>query len=161
VLVAKIQTRFRQIKKPFTFRAVEWSRLTTSVDILRSARSLKCGPCSNIPRSINNREVDVAGQQNNTVQAVVGIIVMVGFIWYFWGGGWQTQTAKYLDQVYNQVADDAVKKYEIAKRNGRPLDVCYQARMVALAYLQAKDETNYAIWKQTESRECSSAGLPR
>jgi len=35
------------------------------------------------------------------------------------------------------------------------------AGLVAASYLQAKDEANYGIWKQTESKDCSRAGIPR
>jgi hypothetical protein len=32
--------------------------------------------------------------------------------------------------------------------------------MVVAAYLQAKDETNYAAWKKTEIADCKAAGMP-
>ncbi len=54
----------------------------------------------------------------------------------------------------DQVAKDAVEQYEIASRHGAASDICVHAMMVSAAYLQAKDEPNYARWKQTEKADC-------
>ena len=59
----------------------------------------------------------------------------------------------------NQVVTDAVDQYHIAKRSGTPIDQCVQARVVAAAYLQAKDEDNYKIWKETEATDCGAVGM--
>src|SRR5690348_7070407 len=96
-------------------------------------------------------------QQNTTIQAIVGVIVAVFIIWYVYGGGSRLS----VQRIFNEVADDAVKRYEIAKRNGDPMDVCVQAGMVVAAYLQAKDEKNYARWKDIEALECRHASVPR
>jgi hypothetical protein len=63
--------------------------------------------------------------------------------------------------IHDQVAADAVEQYEIVSRDGSPIDKCVHAGMVAAAYVQAKDEPNYARWKNTENLVCASAGLPR
>lgn len=57
------------------------------------------------------------------------------------------------------VAEDAVKQYNIAKREGDPIQICVSAGLVTAAYLQAKDEKNYAEWKAVERSVCSAAGL--
>ncbi len=54
------------------------------------------------------------------------------------------------DKIENQVAEDAVKQYNIAKRQGDKMQTYVQCSLVATAYLQAKDETNYNIWKNRE-----------
>lgn len=103
----------------------------------------------------------MAEQKSSTIQAIVSILGVIVVAWYFFGGGLEKQAANNLQKIHNQVANDAVKQYEIAKRNGSPIDVCVQAGMVSAAYLQAKDETNYPRWKQTEKSDCERAGLSR
>lgn len=81
-----------------------------------------------------------------------GLAVGVAFIAIGWlvGGGMQAT-----------VASGAVDQYEIAKRGGDKVDRCVRAGIVAAAYLQAKDEANYATWKQTEKADCKAAGVRR
>jgi len=59
------------------------------------------------------------------------------------------------------VAAQFVEQYQIAKRQGKPTDVCVQAGIVAAAYLQAKDEAGYQQWKRTEQEDCRRAGIGR
>jgi hypothetical protein len=54
-----------------------------------------------------------------------------------------------------------VTEYGIAKRNGNSMDACVQAGFVAAAFLQAKDEASYRQWKDTETLDCKTAGLPQ
>lgn len=68
-----------------------------------------------------------------------------------------TQTT--MQDIKDQVAADAVKQYNIAKRSGGSMDTCVQAGMVAAAYLQAQDESSYRRWKATEKSDCAAAGL--
>ena len=103
----------------------------------------------------------MADEKTNNFQAIWGLIVAVGVIWFFFGGGLEKQAAKDMQGIYNQVSADAVKQYDIAKRSGSAMDACVHAGMVAAAYLQAKDEPNYQRWKSTESSDCTTAGLPR
>ena len=63
--------------------------------------------------------------------------------------------------IEKQVVADAVRQYQIAERQGDRMQICVQAGMVAAAFLQAKDESNYQTWKDTERRRCAAAGLPR
>ena len=65
-----------------------------------------------------------------------------------------------MESAEKQVADDAVKQYEIVKRNGDPADICVHAGLVSAAYAQSKDEENYKKWKEIERAECKSAGMP-
>lgn len=64
-----------------------------------------------------------------------------------------------MQDIENQVAADAVKQYEIAKRNGSAIDAFSAASMVCAAYLQAKDEANYKKWKEIEKQEAQLAGM--
>ena len=58
-----------------------------------------------------------------------------------------------------KVVSDALDRYNNAKRSGTPIDLCVQARVVAAAYLQVKDEENYNIWKETEATDCGAVGM--
>jgi len=64
-----------------------------------------------------------------------------------------------LAKVSDQVALDAVAQYEIAKRQGDPMQICVQAGYVAAAQLQAKHEDQYRRWKATEKADCTRAGV--
>lgn len=70
------------------------------------------------------------------------------------------QVQKEMANIHNQVAEDAVTQYEIAKRNGDKMTTCVQAGLVSAAYLQAKDEANFNKWKATEKSDCAAAGMP-
>lgn len=72
----------------------------------------------------------------------------------------QRRADAFLDDVHAKVASDAVVQYEIAKRNGTPIDRAVHAGIVAAAYLQAKDETNYAKWKAIEKADTEAANSP-
>lgn len=65
-----------------------------------------------------------------------------------------------LNVIENKVADDAVDKYNIAKRQGDKIQICVQAGLVAAAYLQAKDESNYNKWQSIKKSDCRAAGIP-
>jgi hypothetical protein len=93
---------------------------------------------------------------------VLGTLVVAGIaIWWFAGGGFDSQVASDMSKIEDQVATDAVSQYNIAKRQGDPMQVCVQAGTVSAAYLQAKDEANYQTWKRTEAQDCKRAGVPQ
>ncbi|MFZ3065821.1 MAG: hypothetical protein WA277_11130 [Nitrospirota bacterium] len=99
-------------------------------------------------------------KNQSVVGGIVGIIVAIGLVWYFYGGGLEKQAAKEVQQIEQQVAADAVKQYEIAKRSGSAMDAYVHASLVAAAYLQAKDEANYKKWKEIERQEGIRVGMP-
>ena len=70
------------------------------------------------------------------------------------------QSADSSESIEQQVTADAVRQYEIAKRNGSAMDACVQAMQVSMSFLQANDEQNYAKWKDVERMECRSFGMP-
>lgn len=90
---------------------------------------------------------------------IFGTIVIVIFLGYFFGGGLEKQAQKEMDKIENQVALDAEKQYEIAKKNGSDMDAYVQSGMVAAAYLQAEDENNYKKWKEIENELAKKIGL--
>lgn len=65
-----------------------------------------------------------------------------------------------MSEIHDQVSEDAVAQYEIAKRQGDPIQICVQAGLVSAAYLQAQDEANYNRWKSIEDSDCARAGMP-
>lgn len=97
----------------------------------------------------------------SAIQAVFSLILVAAGGWYFFGGGLEQQASKDMHEIENTVAADAVAQYEIAKRNGSAVDACVQAGMVSAAYLQAKNEAQYAAWKATEKADCKLAGVPQ
>ncbi|MFG0232335.1 hypothetical protein [Achromobacter sp. 413638] len=92
---------------------------------------------------------------NRMTRALIGLIVAAGIGWYFWGGGLDRQAANNVQKIHDKVAQDAVEQYQIAAQSGEKRDVCLQARLVAAAYLQAKNESKYKQWKVTEQADCS------
>ena len=66
-----------------------------------------------------------------------------------------------MQNVESKVASDALDQYHIAQHDGSAMDVCVQAGLVSAAYLQAKDEPNYASAKARENADCAKAGLQR
>lgn len=63
------------------------------------------------------------------------------------------------DLLYDQVAEDFEKQYQIAKKQGDPIQICVQAGLVSAGYLQAKNEEKYNYWKSVEKIDCSKAGI--
>ena len=61
-----------------------------------------------------------------------------------------------MDNIYNQVIQDELDKWEIVLKGRDKMEICVQAQMVAAAYLQAKDEGNYLQWKKIEETACAS-----
>ena len=95
----------------------------------------------------------------NKTKGIIGIVVFVILIWFFFGGGLEQQAADQMQTIENQVAEDAVKQYEIAKNSGNAIDAYVHAGIVAAAYLQAQDEPNYKKWKDIEREEAKNAGM--
>lgn len=82
------------------------------------------------------------------------------------GGGMEkvldsvTATPESIDKkIKNQVVEDCLKQYEIAKRSGTARDAYVHAGLVAAAYLQAHDEVNYKVWKEIERKDGLLAGI--
>lgn len=94
-----------------------------------------------------------------SLKIIIGVIVLIIALGFMFGGGVEELANQELQKIENQVAADAVKQYEIAKKNGSATDAYVQAGMVAAAFLQANDEENYKKWKKIEQEEAKNAGL--
>lgn len=64
-----------------------------------------------------------------------------------------------MDSIYQQVIDDSVRQYQLAKKGGDKIDICVMASVVVASYLQANDEANYLKWKRIEKSDCKKAGI--
>jgi hypothetical protein len=103
---------------------------------------------------------------------IIGILVLGAITGWFWLGGGLSTFSKttyqaqqpaaqnMTDDIYNKVTAGAVDQYNIVRRNGSLMEICAQAGVVSAAYLQRRDEANYAIWKATETADCKAAGSP-
>ena len=66
-----------------------------------------------------------------------------------------------MEDIQNRVAEDAVRQYEIAERQGDKMQIYVQAGLVSAAYLQAQDEANYRRWKEVEREAGRRIGINR
>ena len=94
-------------------------------------------------------------------KGVIGAILLVVWLWYWFGGGLKNQATSNLNDIKQQVASDEVKQYEIAKRDGSKMNACVHAGLAAEGYLQAQDESGYQQWKAIENADCADAGVPQ
>lgn len=99
-------------------------------------------------------------KKTSKAKTIFPVIIFIGVLWYFFGGGMDRQVANDMQKIENKVATDAEKQYEIAKNGGDKMQTYVQASLVAAAYLQAKDEVNYNKWKAIEKEEAKNAGMP-
>jgi hypothetical protein len=125
---------------------------------------IKCSECSeNISKKA--KECPKCGHPNKNAdhlsggQVIGGLLLGGAALWFFAGGGLEQQAAKDLQNIENQVAEDSVQEYNIAKNQGDPMQVCVQAGLVSAAYLQANDQKNYNKWKGIEKADCKAAGI--
>lgn len=72
---------------------------------------------------------------------------------------YSSSAESFTSNILDEVANDAVKEYEIANRQGDKMMICVQAGMVAAAYLQAQNEPKYNEWMAIEKSDCRRAGL--
>ena len=97
--------------------------------------------------------------QYKVFSTLIGLVFFGIIFWYLFGGGLEQQATDSLDTIKNQVAEDSVRQYNIAKSQGDLIQICVQAGMVSAAYLQANDQSNYNRWKRIEKEDCRAAGL--
>ncbi len=74
------------------------------------------------------------------------------------GNTFESRTSGYVDpmqSVNEKVISDAKREYQIASSSGTPVDRCVHAGLVAAAYLQAQDQSNYQQWKMREDSDCN------
>jgi hypothetical protein len=91
----------------------------------------------------------------------LGILVVGGLAWYYFGGGLEKQADQDLYRIETKVAQDSVQEYEIANRHGSKIDICVHAGLVAAAYIfRPKMNRIYQRWKSVERKDCAAAGMP-
>lgn len=127
---------------------------------------IKCSSCDNeisqkAPTCPKCGHPNEKAKHLSGAQVLASLALAGGLIWFLAGGGLEMQAARDMQKIENQVAADAVRQYEIAQREGNPMQMCVQAGLVSAAYLQAKDETNYQKWKRIEGEDCGRAGGSR
>ena len=113
-----------------------------------------------LQKSGDDSSSEQSGGGQKTVGSVLGIFLIIGAVWYFWGGGIEVRTEQITNDINQQVISDVLQQYNIAKANGTKIDACVRAGLVAEAYLQAHDERNYSAWKNIEFLDCDEAGVP-
>lgn len=52
---------------------------------------------------------------------------------------------------------EAVTAYEQARTGGQPLDLCVKAKLVAIAYEDAREPANASAWRAREKEDCQAA----
>ncbi|WP_411287705.1 hypothetical protein [Phenylobacterium sp.] len=60
-------------------------------------------------------------------------------------------------RVDNLRLQDAVSGYETARKGGDLLDMCVKAKLVRIAYADARDTGNSAAWTAREAEDCRLA----
>jgi hypothetical protein len=98
--------------------------------------------------------------KSGAVKGIISLVVLAFVIYFFFGGGLEKQAASDMNKIENQVADDAVKQYNIAKQSGDKIDIYTHSSLVAASYLQAKDSVNYLKWKAIQKEDAKAAGMP-
>ena len=63
------------------------------------------------------------------------------------------------DFAVGSAAEDQIKVYDIAKKNGAKMETCTQAMVIGQLFLQSKDETRWKEWKAKEVEDCKAAGM--
>jgi hypothetical protein len=91
------------------------------------------------------------------VVIAVIVLIVIGAL----SGGKDELVKEEMQKIENQVAEDAVKQYNIAKENGNAMDAYVQAGMVKAAYLQANDTENFKKWTAIEAEESKNVGLTK
>lgn len=124
---------------------------------------IKCKSCSEdiSPKAATCPKCGHPNKQGSTARTIFYLLVIGWVLWMIFGVGSEQLLQQNMETAHNQVADDAVQQYQIAKRQGDRIQICVQAGMVTAAYLQAKDEASYQSWKSIEASDCRAAGLPR
>jgi hypothetical protein len=88
---------------------------------------------------------------------IVSALILVAAIWI---GSSASSSNEVIKPYQDQVAQDFVDQYEMAKEHGTPTDMCVRAQLVAEGYLQAENEAKYREWRAVQKADCKAAGVP-
>ncbi len=90
------------------------------------------------------------------------IFILLILIYFLFTTG-SSDTGQYqTNETKNQVAQEAIKQYNIVKRNGSGIEASLHAGFVAEAFLQIGDKENYTKWikiKEQEERDAKNANV--
>ncbi len=93
--------------------------------------------------------------KNKKISSLISFVLTVGVLAYFFSGS-------ATKNIYDSTANDLEEQYHMVFRNnGSAIDLCVQAQIVAAGYLQAKNQEKYAVWKETERRDCEKSRASR
>jgi hypothetical protein len=70
-----------------------------------------------------------------------------------------TRAALILRSAYEEEADDAVRQYRVALKQGNKAELCFFSGMIASAY--SDDKEQQTAWQQREGLDCAAAGMER
>ena len=128
--------------------------------VIGSASVTRPGPLpQSAPSDRPARQPPVQYKSQLTNYVLIAGVVVVSIWWKFLPAGKAPAPEEPLSY---KVARDAAVEFDIARRNGgTAMDLCVQASFVNAAWLQAKNEAEYAKWKTAEKEWCALAGLPR
>jgi hypothetical protein len=59
--------------------------------------------------------------------------------------------------VQHMQVQKAMGDYETARRSGNALDMCVKAKLVAIAYEDARDPADASAWRSRETEDCRLA----
>jgi len=62
-----------------------------------------------------------------------------------------------VQSIHSLRVRDAVNAYEQARAGGAPLDRCVKAKLVAIAYDDARDPASASAWRARETEDCQAA----
>jgi hypothetical protein len=102
------------------------------------------------------------------MKVIVAAVLFIIFVIYFAPTGSNSNNQKrvasnsstysatdFMQGVNEKVISDAKREYQIASSSGNPVDRCVHAGLVAAAYIQAHDQSNYQQWKMREDSDCN------
>jgi hypothetical protein len=88
-------------------------------------------------------------KKSSVISTLFTLIVFGGVAYYLYGGG-----------IEEGVANDVIDQYNLVAETGDYMQMCVRAGLVAEAYLQAKNQTEYLNWTEIKKNDCAAAGLP-
>jgi tetratricopeptide (TPR) repeat protein len=128
-----------------------------------------------IKSKLNAMDMETYKKQGKELEAATAKIYKDKALPYFTRAYWKVkktdEIADVLENIYKEIKDevnlsrllisksnldpayikDLMDQFEIVKRNGNSVDIAVRAGIIAEAYLNIKDESNYKKWKAVEA----------
>ncbi|PKV51696.1 hypothetical protein ATE84_3788 [Aquimarina sp. MAR_2010_214] len=90
------------------------------------------------------------------------IFILLILIYFLFTTGSSDTNQHQINVTKNQVAQEAIKQYNIVKRNGPGMEASLHAGFVAEAFLKVGDSENHSKWtkiKEQEERNAKNANV--